>query len=363
MRLARFPHEPGAMADFYQETLEHLGAVCERTWFDRLQLVAEGPAATPWNPDGAFLETELTFGAASGETPRDPARDVFPGCPLTFRLAEALLTLPLTLDRVLLGPAPSATPPSPQVAEKLWRGQWPGDRSWRLHSAFKPTFHFSVLGLVRCEIQAIEQHWSLHRIAVSHPSGEADPALASNLELEPVSTTVPDDVPWPRIHPGELRNILLNALASDLEHSLTTLRQRQQAYLRRELTRIDAYFSGYAHELTERARRQRGTDSRTKTDQRLAAARAEHARRREDQVQRHEIRVLPRFDALLLVAEPAWSCEVAHGARTGEEIESAHFVPRIRRWFHTTATALTTPSPGDPDRSGTSVPAPAARPG
>ena len=40
MKLSRLSPEPAALVDFYQEALDHLGAVCERTWFDRLQLVA-----------------------------------------------------------------------------------------------------------------------------------------------------------------------------------------------------------------------------------------------------------------------------------------------------------------------------------
>ena len=41
MKLSRLPHEPAALVDFYQAALEHLGALCERTWFDKLQIVAE----------------------------------------------------------------------------------------------------------------------------------------------------------------------------------------------------------------------------------------------------------------------------------------------------------------------------------
>ena len=52
MKLARLPHEPAALVDFYQETLEHIGALCERTWFDRLEVVAEGRAARLWHADG-----------------------------------------------------------------------------------------------------------------------------------------------------------------------------------------------------------------------------------------------------------------------------------------------------------------------
>jgi len=71
MILSRLPNDPGPLVDFYQQALEHLGAVCERTWFDRLQLVAEGRAARLWNDDGALHEAELHFPAPDTTAPRD----------------------------------------------------------------------------------------------------------------------------------------------------------------------------------------------------------------------------------------------------------------------------------------------------
>ena len=103
--------------------------------------------------------------------------------------------------------------------------------------------------------------------------------------------------------------------------------------MRRELDRIDEYFANYERELTARSARSASPSAKVKTSDRLAAAKAEHARRRADQVARHEIRVHPHIDALLIVAEPAWrgslEVEKAHVAQAVE----AWFVPRTRKWF------------------------------
>jgi len=333
MNLARLPHDPGALVDFYQEALEHFGAICERTWFDRLQLVAEGRAARLWNDDGALHEAELHFPAADSTAPRDAAREVFPGCPLTFRLAELLLPSSLTLERGVLASSDRAQPPPGEVAEKRWRAQWPATGRWRLETAFKPAHHFSLLALTRCEIQAIDQHWSLHRLAVALPGGETDEELAAGLDFADFAAEIPPGLNWPACHAGQLRELLSGALDRTLATELESIRKRQENYLGRELDRIDHYFGGYARELSERAARTHRENTKLKAEDRLAAARAEHARRRADQVQRHEIRVMPRFDALLLLAEPAWQTTVMVSHHGETRAQPAHFVPRNRRWF------------------------------
>jgi hypothetical protein len=90
MKLERLPYDPATVLDFYEEGLSTLGALSERTWHDRLEVVAEGPAARLWNSEGKLQEMELKFGPADTAMARDAAREVFPGSPLTFRLAEAL---------------------------------------------------------------------------------------------------------------------------------------------------------------------------------------------------------------------------------------------------------------------------------
>ena len=90
MKLARLPYEPGTLADLFDESLTALGALCERTWHDKLAVVAEAAAARPWREDGAMHETELRFLPAADASQRTAATDVFPGAPLIFKLAETL---------------------------------------------------------------------------------------------------------------------------------------------------------------------------------------------------------------------------------------------------------------------------------
>ncbi len=263
---------------------------------------------------------------------RDAAREVFPGCPLTFRLAEALRPAPLPLERVALAGEGPDRPPDEAVAEKLWRAQYPNTARWRLAAPFKAAFHFSLLALVRCEIQAIDQHWSLRRLAVALDNGQPDESLAQAISFAQAQPEA-EEIPWPGPDPARWAALLRVALEADLAESLGAIRSRQENYLRRELDRIDEYFQNYERELTARASRGRSKTTKLKTADRLAAARAEHTRRRANQVARHEIRVQPHFDALLLTAERAWSgtirVEAAHQAQTLE----AQLLPRARKWF------------------------------
>ncbi len=89
MRLVRTQHDPFALAEFYGDALGALGALCERTWHDRLCVVAEGKSARLWNDQGQLHEVELQFVATEANTARDAAREVFPVCPLTFRINPA----------------------------------------------------------------------------------------------------------------------------------------------------------------------------------------------------------------------------------------------------------------------------------
>ena len=332
MKLERLPYDPAALLNFFEEGFTTLGALSERTWHDRLEIVAQGQPAKLWTADGALHEVELLFAPADAASARDAAREVFPGCPLTFRLAEALRPVPLPLERVVLAGQGPAHPPDPAVAEKLWRAQFENTARWSLASPFKPAFHFSLVVLVRCEIQAIDQHWSLCRLALSLPQGQPDESLAQSLSLAEADPAT-QDIPWPTPDPERWMPSLRAALESDLAADLAAIRARQEGYLRRELDRIDEYFQSYERELTTRAARSTSQGAKLKTADRLAAAAAEHTRRRADQVARHEIRVQPQIDALLLAAEPAWSATIrAEAARQSQTLE-ARFVPRARRWF------------------------------
>lgn len=328
MKLPRLPYETGLVLDFYQEGLTALGAVCERPWHDRLEILAEGRAATLWNPAGALHSAELQFTAPDATGSRDAAREVFPGCPLTFRLAETLRPATLPLERLVLAGDSHSRPPEVAVAEKLWRHQFPETKRWRLTAPFVADFHYSLVVLARCEIQAIDQHWALRRIAVSLPDGQLDEGLARAISFSGVSSGPNSSLSWPKPDPASWSALLQRALAQDLIDEVAGIRVRQEQHLRRELDRIDVYFENYTAELTVRARR----GDPAKAADRLAATKAEHARHRADQVARHEISVLPHLDALLLVAEPAWRAQVqVDRAHQAQEI-TARYVPRARQW-------------------------------
>ena len=332
MRIERLPHSPGAVADFYDEALTSLGALCERTWHDRLTVVAEGDSARLWNQDGALHEIELWFPPPEDTTPREAAKEVFPGCPLTFRLAEALRPAPIALERVLLHGGDGARAPTADVAEKLWRAQFPETNRWRLAAPFVAERHHSLVALVRCEIQAIDQHWSLRRLAVSLPDGLPDDSLARSLDLAQIAPDRDPASDWPTADPARWQEFLRAALAEDLSPDLTAIRDRQAQHLRRELERVEDYFGHYEQELATRAARTGSETTKLKTAERLAAAKAEHTRRRADQVARHEIRVHAHLDALLLTAESGWRTTLNVDRNHQAQTLSARFVPRARRW-------------------------------
>lgn len=332
MQIGRLPYEPGAVLAFYEDALTALGALCSQPWHDRLEIVAEGRAARLWNPDGALHAAELHFTPPGGTGARDATREVFPGCPLTFRLTEALHTESLALERVALAREAAHRAPDPLVAEKLWRTQFSDTNRWRLATPLAAGWHFSLVALARCEIQAIDQHWALHRVAVSLPDGAVDDGLAREIGFARVEAHAPAAPAWPAPDPAGWSSLLRAALAQELATELAGIRARQQERLRREWERIDAYFDHYVAELTARAQR----SASTKATERIAAARAEHARHRGDQVARHEIAVVPHFDALLLVAEPAWRGRIhVERAHRAPEDHDACFVPRARRWVVT----------------------------
>jgi hypothetical protein len=216
------------------------------------------------------------------------------------------------------------------VAEKLWHTQRPGCIRLRMSIPFRATHAFSLLALTRCEIQAIDQHWSLHRIVVSLPDGLSNPSLARELDFAQLDPRA-GAVDWPRLAPDQLAALLRPMIELELTGELAAIRLRQENYLRRELERIDAYFENYQRELGARLHRA-SESAKTKAADRLAAAKAEHARRHADQLKRHEIRVIPHFDTLLLLAEPAWGATVDWQNRAGPQTAEACFIPRSRSW-------------------------------
>ncbi len=331
MKLARISHDPSALAEFYGEALSALGALCERTWHDRLCVVAEGRPARLWNDQGALHEVELQFVAIEANAPRDAAHEVFPGCPLTFRIAEALVAPPLAVERAAIRPQDAPRePPAVDLAARLWTSQYAGHSGWRLEQPFQPEWHPSLVALVRCEIQAIDQHWSAHRLALNLQTGEPDESLAEALELASVDREA--QTPWPELNPSSWLPQLTRILEAELARELTDIRIRQERYLQRELERIDAYYDTYERELRGRRPKPGNEAAQVRVAERLSAAAADRRRRRDDQLARHEIRVIPHWDALLLVAEPAWSANVSVIEVRERRQFQAVFLPRLRRW-------------------------------
>ena len=334
MKLARLSHDPGALVEFFEESLTGLGALCERTWHDRLHVLAEGRPARLWDERAMFQEVELHFVTADARGARDATQEVFPGCPLTFRLAELLRPEPLSLDRVVLRPFDGVhEPPEASVAARLWHSQYPANSGWCLETPFQTHWLFSLLALVRCEVQAIDQHWSIHRLAVNLEDRQPDGALAKAWEFAEVDAQPRTPIAWPPVEPATWQTSLHQALELDLAAPLNDVRARQERYLRRECERIEDYFDGYEDELRDRQTRSGSESVKTKIAQRLTAAASERERRRRDQVERHEIRVIPHWDALLLAAEPAWRAVVSAEQEHRRCPVEAVFIPRLRRWI------------------------------
>ncbi len=335
MKLDRLAYEPNPVADFFEQGLTRLGAVCERTWHNRIELLAEGAAARLWSAEGELQAVELRFPEADREGLPDAGSDVFPGCPLTFRLCEMLwrqLAAELKVTAAA-GAAEAEKAPAREVAEKTWRQQRPHSS----HTSFGPfsrTWHFTLVASQRCEVQAIEQHWFAHRVALAWPAGERDLWMERNLEqLEPVNFQMALPPCWPTTDSPRAGPLIRDRVMEDLAGELAAITARQQHYLERELNRIDDYFAEYLRELQQRARRRTAVGSGARYEERLKAAAEEHERRRDDQVKRHEISIAPHLDALLWIAEPAWSSTVAWREGREEHSRPATYLSRLRQWF------------------------------
>jgi hypothetical protein len=331
MKLAKEPPHPSRLAGFFEQTLGELGAVCERAWHDRLEVLAEGDAASLWRDDGQLHAATLHFPEPDDPGARDAAAQVFPGCPLTFRLVEALWRRRPPPFRACLQPGLEANhPPATAVAQKVWHNQFgqsvrvdPGD--------WQRVWHFTLVATVRVAIQSIDQSWTVHRLAIALSDGERDAQLEEQLDGFGFVPNPGEMVPWLRLESVPWQDWLIRHLMDDLRDDMTAIRKRQERYLERELRRIDEYFDSYRQELAGRMERQHKDEARARYQERLRATEAEHLRRRDDQVLHHEIRLLPRVDALLLTAETAWKTAVS--GLHGESASQSVYVPRARRWF------------------------------
>ncbi len=330
MKLAKEPPHPPRLVGFFEQALGELGAVSERAWHDRLDVVAEGEAAALWRDDGQLHAATLHFPEPDEPGARDAAVQVFPGCPLTFRLVEALWRRRRSQFRACLQPPVEANhPPTTEVAQKIWQNQF-GQRVRVDPDGWQRVWHFALVATVRVAIQSIDQSWTTHRLAIALSDGERDVQLEEQLDHFAFVPDPGETVLWLPLDSLPWKSWLIRRLTEDLHDDLAAIRKRQERFLERELRRIDEYFDNYRRELVGRMERQHTDHARARYQERLRATEAEHLRRRDDQVQRHEIRLLPSVDALLLTAETAWGTTVR--GLHGEPAPQSVYVPRARRW-------------------------------
>jgi hypothetical protein len=329
MKFSRIQPRGEQLLQFFEEGLQSLGAISERPWHNRLEVLAEGETALLLQNDSDLFSGELYFHDAGGPASDIRGIQVFPGCALTFRLVEALRRRQIPYSRVCLSTGGAMKAPPNDVAEKLWQAQFGSSTGWRL-APFVPAWSFSFVASVRCEVQAIDQTWSYHRLAFTYPGGEQDGSL--EFALEQMARLEQSRLDWPELDPAVLSQWIGRALDSELTPELARIKERQRLYLRRELSRIDDYFENYSRELRDRMDHQKKDEARRRYADRLEATRVEHQRRRADQIDRHTIVVIPHVDAVLIVAEPAFRTTVTWRAGREERCASACFVPRTRRW-------------------------------
>src|SRR6266404_1940929 len=158
MKFPKIPSGADHLMEFFEEGLHSLGAICERSWHDRLEVLAEGDAARLWRNDDDLFSGELYFRNAGLPDPANAESEVFPGCPLTFRLVEALWRRHLSYSRVCLSTELGVKAPSSDVAGKLWQTQFGFHAGWQA-APFIKTLIFSAVAAVRGEVQANDQSW------------------------------------------------------------------------------------------------------------------------------------------------------------------------------------------------------------
>ncbi len=131
MKFPKIPARAEHLIEFFEDGLHTLGAICERSWHDRMEVLAEGDAARLWRSDDDLFSGELYFRDAGSQGLDNAENEIFPGCPLTFRLAETLWRRHLAYSRVCLCMDIGVKAPSNDVADKLWQAQFGLHADWR----------------------------------------------------------------------------------------------------------------------------------------------------------------------------------------------------------------------------------------
>src|SRR4029077_12328265 len=121
MKFPKLPARPEHLMGFFEEGLHSLGAICERSWHDRLEVLAEGDAARLWREDEELFSGEVYLRDTSSNGTPNAQTDVFPCCQLTVRLVEALWRRYLGHSRVCLSPDISTKAASKKILNNLWQ--------------------------------------------------------------------------------------------------------------------------------------------------------------------------------------------------------------------------------------------------
>src|SRR5260370_40764168 len=123
MKFPKIPTRAEHLMEFFEQGLHSLGAICERSWHDRLEVLAEGDAARLWREDEELFSGEVYFRDTGSHDPANAQSEGFPGFPRTCRLAESLWRRHLAQSRGCVSPEISVNAPANDVADKLSQAQ------------------------------------------------------------------------------------------------------------------------------------------------------------------------------------------------------------------------------------------------
>ena len=80
MKFSRIQPRGEQLLQFFEEGLQSLGAISERPWHNRLEVLAEGETALLLQNDSELFSGELYFHDAAGPASDIRGIQVFPGC-------------------------------------------------------------------------------------------------------------------------------------------------------------------------------------------------------------------------------------------------------------------------------------------
>jgi len=298
MKIERLIHAPGTWRDFFEEALTSLARCASARGTTAWKSWPKATAPAVESGRHASRNRTVVSGARNHHGAREAGKQVFPGCPLTFAWRKALRPAPLALEASRVGGRHGRPPARNRRGGKLWRAAVTRNQSLATRIAVRPG---AALLAARPDALRNPGHrtsiGSLRRVAVSVPKRRAGYSLAHPSTLRKFADNT-DAFPG-RSDPsagGNSSRCAEKALAPTSPRCAIARRKHCGA----NWTCVDDYFRSITKwKLAARARAAGVKLRSLKAAERLAAAKAEHARRRSDQVARHEIRVHAHLDALL----------------------------------------------------------------